>query len=100
MQGGGLLTGALAGSALGGPVGAVAGAGIEAALTTGLRAIREMSLGQKADLYAQVIASGQAQQIMRQYPTLMRELQNAASAITRGSVTQLPTGLLQTPQSQ
>jgi len=100
IQGGGLLTGAITGATMGGPAGAVIGAGVEALGTTGLRAIREMSLGQKADLYAQVIASGQAQNIMRQYPSLLQELQAAASAVTRGGATTLPTGLLQTPGPQ
>lgn len=100
VQGGGLLTGGLAGGLMGGPIGALIGASTEAAATTALRAIREMSLGRKADLYAQIIASGQADAIMRQYPALMRELQAIATAATRGGVTTLPTGLLQTPVTE
>jgi hypothetical protein len=90
LMGGGLLTGAVTGGLAGGPLGALLGAGVEVAGTTALRAIREMSLEDQARLYAQVIASGRAAEVTKNYPGVMRYLQAVATRGTTGGVTQLP----------
>lgn len=75
----GLVTGAVVGGSVGGPVGALAGAGIEAALTTGLRAVREMSLEGQMKLYQDIISSGRASEIMRKSPEVLKYLSDIAT---------------------
>jgi len=82
----GLLGGMSAGALVGGAPGAAIGATLEAAATTGLRAIREMSLENKANLFKDIVASGKASQIKTQYPEIFDVLQKAASAVTRGTI--------------
>jgi len=90
---GGMMTGAAAGGFAGsafGPVGAglgaLAGAGTELALTTGLRAVREMSMEKRINMYQSIIASGKAGEVMQKAPEAFRLLQEAAAAATRGGL--------------
>lgn len=90
---GGMMTGAAAGGLAGnafGPVGAavgaLAGAGTELALTTGLRAVREMSMEKRINMYQSIIASGKAGEVMQKAPEAFRLLQEAAAATTRGGL--------------
>lgn len=89
----GLLTaggaGTLAGL-LGGPWGAI----IQLGGATALRAVREMSLEQQARMYTDILASGAADQVIKEMPALMRYLQSAAAAATRGAAPQLPSDVL------
>jgi len=94
LMGGGLITGTAAGALAGGPLGALIGGASEIAGTTALRAIREMSLEDQARLYAQVIASGKASEVAKNYPGLMRYLETIATRMTTGGVTQLPYDVL------
>lgn len=85
-QAGGLVTGGLAGGFAGGPVGALAGAGAEMAVTTGLRAVREMSLEKRARLLQEIISTGMADQVAQKAPEAFKLLQEAAvGGLTRGA---------------
>lgn len=91
---GGMTTGAVAGGFAGGALGALLGAGAEVAGTTLLRALREMSLEEQARLYAQVIASGKADQAFKAYPSVMRYLEAIATRAAVGGSTQTPYDIL------
>lgn len=85
-QAGGLVTGGIVGGFAGGPVGALVGAGAEVAATTGLRAVREMSLERRARLFQQIISSGRAEEIAQKAPEAFKLLQEAAvGGLTRGA---------------
>jgi hypothetical protein len=89
----GLMTSGGVWGALGlttGPVPALAGV----AATTALRALREKSIAEQANIYAQIIASGKAGEVAQKLPSVMRYLQGIAAAATRGSATQLPSDIL------
>jgi hypothetical protein len=94
LNAGGAVLGGTAGFMAGGPVGALFGAGAEVAATTALRAVREMSLADQMRLYANVIASGRADEVVKQYPGVMRYLQALATKGTTGGVTQTPYDIL------
>ena len=98
LMGGGLITGAAAGGLAGGPVGALLGAAGEATATTVLRAVREKSLAEQAQLYAQILASGRADEVVRSYPSVMRYLESVAAAATRGGAAVAPSDILTKPQ--
>jgi hypothetical protein len=80
---GSMIAGTVAGSTFG-PVGALAGAGIELAGATGLRAVREMQLADRAKLYSDIIAAGMADQIAREAPEVFNLLRSAAQGGTQG----------------
>ena len=85
-QAGGLVTGGLVGGFAGGPVGALVGAGAEMAATTGLRAVREMSLEKRARLLQEIISTGMADQVAQKAPEAFKLLQEAAvGGLTRGA---------------
>lgn len=85
-QAGGLVTGGIVGGFAGGPVGALVGAGVEAAATTGLRAVREMSLEKRARLLQEIISTGMADQVAQKAPEAFKLLQEAAvGGLTRGA---------------
>lgn len=85
-QAGGLVTGGLVGGFAGGPLGALAGAGVEAAATTGLRAVREMSMEKRARLLQEIISTGMADQVAQKAPEAFKLLQEAAvGGLTRGA---------------
>lgn len=89
----GLLTsGGVWGGALyaGGAGPAIAGA----IATSALRGVREMSLEKQARLYADVIASGQAAQVAKEYPEIMRLLQAAAARVSTAASGQAPADIL------
>jgi hypothetical protein len=69
-----------------------AAAGVAA--TTALRILREKSLAEQANIYAQIIASGKAGEVAQKLPSVMRYLQGISAAATRGSATQLPSDIL------
>ena len=96
LMGGGLMTGAATGGLAGGPIGALIGAGVEATSTTLLRAIREKSLEEQARLYAQVMASGRANEVAQQFPEVLRYLASIASRTTTGAQTQMQSDILST----
>lgn len=83
---GGLVTGGLVGGFTGGPLGALVGAGVEAAATTGLRAVREMSMEKRARLLQEIISTGMADQVAQKAPEAFKLLQEAAvGGLTRGA---------------
>ena len=83
---GGLVTGGLVGFSAGGPMGALAGAATEAAATTGLRAVREMSMEKRARLLQEIISTGMADQVAQKAPEAFKLLQEAAvGGLTRGA---------------
>ena len=83
---GGLVTGGLVGFSAGGPLGALAGAATEAAATTGLRAVREMSMEKRARLLQEIISTGMADQVAQKAPEAFKLLQEAAvGGLTRGA---------------
>lgn len=85
-QAGGLVTGGLAGGFAGGSVGALIGAGVEATATTGLRAVREMSIEKRARLLQEIISTGMADQVAQKAPEAFKLLQEAAvKSLTRGA---------------
>jgi len=89
----GLMTSGGVWGALGltsGPVPALTGV----AATTALRALREKSIAEQANIYAQIIASGKANEVVQKLPSVMRYLQGIAAASTRGGVGQLPSDIL------
>tara|TARA_R110000764_G_scaffold201097_1_gene286343 strand:- start:201 stop:1859 length:1659 start_codon:yes stop_codon:yes gene_type:complete len=90
----GAVMGGAAGFLAGGPIGALLGAGAEITATSALRAVREMSLNKQISLYADVLASGKADQVVKEYPGLMRYLQAVATKATTGGVTQTPYDIL------
>lgn len=73
-----------------GPVGAL----IQLGGATALRAVREMSLEKQARMYADIIASGQADKVANVAPGLMKYLQSVAARITRGTAQQLPSDIM------
>ena len=85
-QAGGLAIGGLAGAMLGGPIGAIAGAGAELATTSGIRALREMSLREQAELFSRILAEGSADTVIKQAPEVFDLLRNAAARMTAGGV--------------
>lgn len=85
-QAGGLITGGLVGGFAGGPLGALLGAASEAAATTGLRAVREMSMEKRARLLQEIISTGMADQVAQKAPEAFKLLQEAAvGGLTRGA---------------
>lgn len=85
-QAGGLVTGGLVGGMAGGWPGALIGAGVEAAATTGLRAVREMSMEKRARLLQEIISTGMADQVAQKAPEAFKLLQEAAvGGLTRGA---------------
>lgn len=85
-QAGGLVTGGLVGGIAGGWPGALVGAGVEAAATTGLRAVREMSMEKRARLLQEIISTGMADQVAQKAPEAFKLLQEAAvGGLTRGA---------------
>jgi hypothetical protein len=83
---GGLVTGGLVGGMAGGWPGALVGAGVEAAATTGLRAVREMSMEKRARLLQEIISTGMADQVAQKAPEAFKLLQEAAvGGLTRGA---------------
>ena len=89
----GLLTSGGVWSGLGAASGVVP-ALIGAGAATALRTLREKSLAEQANIYAQIIASGQANEVAQKLPSVMRYLQGISAAATRGSATQLPSDIL------
>jgi hypothetical protein len=85
-QAGGLAVGGIAGAMVGGPVGAIAGAGAELAVTSGIRALREMSLREQAELFSRILAEGSADTVIKQAPEVFDLLRNAAARMTAGGV--------------
>lgn len=85
-QAGGLATGGLVGALVGGPVGAIVGAGAELATTSGLRALREMSMREQAELFSRILAEGSADAVIKQAPEVFDLLRNAAARMTAGGV--------------
>lgn len=75
--------------AAGGPIPAAIGA----ALTSGLRYIREMSLEKQARLYADILASGKAAEVAQTYPEIMRYLQAITTRASTGVATSLPSDI-------
>lgn len=65
-----------------------------ATASTALRYVREMSLEDQARLYTQIIASGKAGDVIKQYPSVMRYLENIAARATTGGATQMPYDIL------
>lgn len=75
---------------LSGPIGAL----VQLGGATAIRAVREMSLEKQARMYADIIASGEADKVAKVAPGLMKYLQSVASRITRGTAPQLPSDIL------
>ena len=84
------LASAGAGLALGGPMGAAIAGLIEQSATTGIKAVREMNLERRVELFRNIVASGVADQIKSANPTAYKMLESAfqagQGALTRGGL--------------
>lgn len=90
-------SGLLTSGGIWGTLGLSGGAGpaaIGAGAATALRILREKSLAEQANIYAQIIASGKAGEVAQKLPSVMRYLEAISAAATRGSAAQLPSDIL------
>lgn len=78
------------GFSLGGPMGAAIAALTEQSVTTGIKAVREMNLERRVELFRNIVASGVADQVKNANPAAYKMLESAfqagQGALTRGGL--------------